>query len=473
MKETDMNHEARSISIPNSNSNSKTVRFGLSSFTVILSSALILTWAARVQAATLCVDQHHKAGCVDTISAAVAAAAPGDTINVDPGVYREDVVIGKSLSLVGASPETTFIDAAAFSNGVFVDGLDNSNLSQVIVTGFTIENANFEGVLVIDADDVMISGDVISGNDKSLQHSSSACPGLPAFETAEGSDCGEGVHLIGATHNVVENNSILENAGGILISDETNTSHDNLVTRNLVVDNPYNSGITLASHPAYTGSGPARTPYGIYNNVILENALIHSGGGGISLLAAASGNRVYANTIAGNRLTSNAMPGIVVHTMVDITATGAPPNPDASRNVITGNFISGNGADPALPTSATAGISIFGADPIISLVVSGNTIDDEAIDVAFDSASTLNIHGNNLIGGVGIANLNTVGMVNARENWWGCSGGPGTRGCSTVTGGASVIFTPWLTGPVGVVRGFLLDLGLDHDHSCNHRFGRF
>jgi hypothetical protein len=65
--------------------------------------------------------------------------------------------------------------------------------------------------------------------------------------------------------------------------------------------------------------------------------------------------------------------------------------------------------------------------------------------VAVNSASKLDLHLNDLEGiGVGVANLNAAGTVNATENWWGCTGGPGTKRCSTVTG-AGVVYTPWLT----------------------------
>src|SRR5262249_1972136 len=39
-----------------------------------------------------------------TIGAAVAAAAPGDTIKVDPGLYTEVVTVTKPLTLVGSGP---------------------------------------------------------------------------------------------------------------------------------------------------------------------------------------------------------------------------------------------------------------------------------------------------------------------------------------------------------------------------------
>ena len=110
------------------------------SLTPVLVAALIfgsiLGTGNLLFAATLCVNPGGTGGCFSTITAAVAAASPNDTVKVAAGTYAEDVVIGKALSLVGASRSTTIIDATALSNGVYIDGLDNAGLSNVVVTGF-------------------------------------------------------------------------------------------------------------------------------------------------------------------------------------------------------------------------------------------------------------------------------------------------------------------------------------------------
>src|ERR1700722_10868780 len=79
----------------------------------------------------LCVNA-GKASCFETIAEAVSSAAPGDTIEVAQGTYREDVIIGKSLSLVGKNSANTTIDATGKSNGIYIDGRDHSGLSNVV-----------------------------------------------------------------------------------------------------------------------------------------------------------------------------------------------------------------------------------------------------------------------------------------------------------------------------------------------------
>src|ERR1700679_3346092 len=82
--------------------------------------------ASVASAATLCVNPGGTAGCKATISAAVAAAAAGDTIQVWPGTYREEVVIPKALPIVSLDPTARVkptINAAGQSNGIFINGM--------------------------------------------------------------------------------------------------------------------------------------------------------------------------------------------------------------------------------------------------------------------------------------------------------------------------------------------------------------
>ena len=76
-----------------------------------------------------------------------------------------------------------------------------------------------------------------------------------------------------------------------------------------------------------------------------------------------------------------------------------------------------------------------------------NLIDAEAVDIATNTPAQVNVHLNDLLDGkIGVDNI-AAGTVDARENWWGCAGGPGDEGCTTVKG-AGVFFTPWLTRPI-------------------------
>ncbi len=414
--------------------------------TVVLCAGLVAVFARPAGANTWCVSPGGKHGCLATIGAAVSAAAANDTINVAPGTYKEDVIIGKPLSLVGANSQWTIINAVGLPNGVYVDGLDNPGLNNVVVSGFTVENANFEGILVTNASFVTITNNKVTGNDTSLDISTDVCPGQPAFETAEGDDCGEGIHFIAVDHSVLANNASEYNSGGILLTDETGETHDNLITGNIVQNNPYDCGITLASHPPYS-----RTTLGIIHNTIANNASLHNGyrvpgaGAGVGIFGFLPGATVSGNVVINNQLMNNGLPGVAFHAHY----TGGPGEV-LNDNVIIGNQIAGNGADTGdALTPGTAGINIYGAYPITGTVISQNVVNNQAYDLVVNTDAEVNAHLNTFLGrgAVGVDNIGS-GTVNATENWWGCFGGPGARGCTTVEG-SGVLFTPWLVFPFG------------------------
>lgn len=424
-----------------------------SAFLLAIGVALLPEMCQSAAAATLCVNPTGTGGCYTTIGAAVTATSAGDTIRVAPGKYVEgDIVIGKPLSLVGANRNTTIIDATGKGNGIYVDGLDHASLSEVVVRGFTIQNANFEGILVTNASAVTIADNRVISNDLALLKPGAppSCPGIPAFETFEGGDCGEGIHLSAVDHSVVAHTLVENNSGGILLSDDTGKTHNNLITGNVVRNNPLDCGITLASHPLAAAVDP-NSPRGVDHNTISENEASANGfgvlgdGAGVGLFVSPNGLEASSNVVIGNRLTDNKVPGVSVHLHT------AKPGQNVDDNLIVGNYIAGNGADTGdAATSGPTGVNVFGAAAIFGTVIADNLIDHELVDIAVRTVSpaVVDAHLNNLLGQqIGVDNPGT-GTVNATENWWGCAKGPGSSGCTSVSG-ANVVSTPFLTHPPG------------------------
>jgi nitrous oxidase accessory protein NosD len=415
----------------------------------------ILGASSAALAATWCVNPGGKAGCKSTISAAVAVAAPGDTIVVTQGTYKEQVNITKSVSLVGLGFTKPVIDATGLPNGIFINGMaaaPKAGVANVVVNGFKIRNANFEGILVANATNVTLLNNHVLDNNKSLDISTPACPGIPAFETNEAEDCGEGIHLMATDHSNVVRNEIDHNSGGILISDETGPNHDNVISRNSVHDNPYDCGITTASHGPATSVIPSATlPYGIMHNTISENSSVRNGlqlpgaGAGIGIFAPFPGTTAAGNVVIDNDVRDNGLPGITMHNHA--WSAMAPPV-NLNDNVIVGNHVSGNAADTAdAATSGPTGINVFSVAPITGTIISQNNIENESIAVAFNAPmGWLIAHLNNFERrSIGIDNIGAA-TVDATENWWGCPTGPGTDHCATVVG-SGVSWTPWLVFP--------------------------
>jgi hypothetical protein len=325
-------------------------------------------------------------------------------------------------------------------------------VADVVVSGFKVRNANFEGILAANATDVTLVENQVTDNDRSLNISAGTCNGLAAFETSEGEDCGEGIHLMAVDHSSVVRNEIAYNSGGILTSDETGPSHDNLITGNRVHDNPFDCGITFASHPPATSVIPtAKLPFGITHNTISNNISERNGtqvpgaGAGVGIFAPFPGTTDSANLVINNVLRDNGMPGVAMHNHA--AAPSPAPPVHLNDNVIVGNQISGNAADAAdTATPGPTGINIVSQAPVWGTVISQNVFDREAVDVAFRApAGEIDAHFNSFDrNDIGVDDTGAA-TVNATENWWGCATGPGTGRCATASG--AVLFTPWLTAP--------------------------
>jgi len=165
----------------------------------------MLTLAFNIQpaeAGTIIVPDDYP-----TIQQAINAAVPGDTVYVKVGVYYENVVVNKTLWLVGEDRSTTIIDGDT-ETVVQVEAND------VKITGFTMKNSGEPSytcsIYVYQASGCNISYNTITGNS------------------------GNGIWLENSSYNNVEGNSInitgyIEIAA-IMIWGSYNNISDNTVT---------------------------------------------------------------------------------------------------------------------------------------------------------------------------------------------------------------------------------------------------
>ena len=409
----------------------------------VLGAALLTGMCQTALAATLCVNPSGAGGCYTTIGAAVSHAGPGDTINVAHGTYNEDVVISQPVSLIGENQQNTIIDAAGLTvpkiNGITISA------SNVVISGFTVQNALAAGIKVTGsiaapASDLLISNNTIRNNDTAGQGN---CTSVEPLETL---DCGEGMFLSGVDHSVIANNTITGNAGGIFVTDDTGPNHDNLILENSILRNiGGDCGITLPSH---TGKG-------VYNNTVSGNDSSYNSGPGVGIFAPGPGSKAYGNVVVNNHLRGNANPGVTMHNHAAPGVNGVPaflPEPVFNDNKIIGNDLSANEEDDFdAATPGPAGINIYSVGPMTGTVISQNTITQEAYDIyikvpAPASGPAASAHLNSFLPNTVGVTAAGAGSVDATMNWWGCPGGPGSNSCATVSG--SVAFAPWLTNPV-------------------------
>jgi parallel beta-helix repeat protein len=380
----------------------------------------------------VCVNPGGTHGCFSSIQAGVNAVKAGGQVDVESGTYKEDVTVSKALTLKGRGFSSTTVDATGKPHGLEVLGVNNAGVSNVNVKGFTFENAKYGGVL-LHGSRIQFDHNRVRNNDKALVLTANGpdCPGIPfAFDSF---DCGEGITIVGLSDSVLADNIVEGNEGGILVSDELGPTHDNTIRHNTVRNNPDDCAITMASHGADNQ---------VFNNLVIDNIATGNGGAGVGLFAPVPRTGAHDNVVLNNTLTNNGLPGVAMHSHA--------ADQNVNGNAVIGNTISGNGADQPL-TSVPTGIVISsdpGAAPIQGTKVLLNKISNESIDIWIGtSASSADINMNDLLGGaIGVDNAGT-GDINAEENFWGCDGGPGASGCSTVRG-PNVHFVPFLSDPV-------------------------
>lgn len=209
-----------------------------------------------------------------TIQEAINAAALGDTIYVHNGTYHENIVVNKTVSLVGENRSTTIIDGSNSSTVVYISAND------VYVSGFTIRYSGLDfddnGIRLDSSSNIVISGNVITNNTWDIWLEQASNNAISENIIANSSD--SGIYLGASNNNVVNDNTITNNTYGMWLerSSTNNTIRNNIVTWNWM-------GISLAK----TSDGNS-----VYENTITKNDE------GIHLFS--DFNSIYENTIENN-----------------------------------------------------------------------------------------------------------------------------------------------------------------------------
>src|SRR3989304_10298326 len=124
---------------------------------LLLTPVFALRWNIVAGAVTITVPTDFG-----TIQEAINNAADGDTVFVLNGTYTGNVVVNKSISLIGQNKSTTSIDGGGAGSVVFVSS------SNVSITNFTIQNsgsaAPSAGIYINQAAFVNITGNDFRNN---------------------------------------------------------------------------------------------------------------------------------------------------------------------------------------------------------------------------------------------------------------------------------------------------------------------
>jgi nitrous oxidase accessory protein NosD len=347
-------------------------------------------------------DRSCRSAAFKTIQSAVNAAPAGGTVVVCRGVYHEQVVVSKPLSLQGRN---AVIDERHVTPSLVVNppGVGPLTIfagvvilsSHVSMSGFTVRNALGEGILAAGVTGtisrISIANNAVVHNDLG----GGVPPASSYFECAvQGQvpgDCGEGVHFLAVAYSTIRSNFISHNSGGVLLTDETGPTHHNTIADNIVTDNASDCGITVPGHnPSALSASGKRQPSvaGVYDNVIRDNIVTDNGlrgeGAGVLFANAGPGTASYDNLVEGNYIAGNELSGVTLHAHT----LGPGQFEDLSGNSIIRNVIGTNntGGDPldspASPEDlATTGVLVFSGGTPVAITIAHNIIFDNAIGI--------------------------------------------------------------------------------------------
>lgn len=372
-----------------------------------------------------------------TIQAAVSAAAPGATINVDAGTYPELVTINKPLTLRGVEGGVDArTNARAAAN------------SESILTGSVYSDGTHSGGFYINANDVTIDGFTVQGN----TNATGICPaGIVMAPKISGT------HIL---DNIVQNN-----VTGIYLANYSST--DACIIQHNLFENNNNPG-NNSGRDIYSDGGVSG---GNLTNVLIDSNDFHTWKqvaasqiyeGALALEAMKTGEQSYITF--SNNSEDGVGKGVLIYDADHITITG---------NTISHTLDQWSGA-----------LRFEGGDT--NVLITGNTVyDNTGPGVAVDSKAVAVGNSGFVVNNNNFYNNNDVwtnkvslvvdgttytGGFDARNNWWGSASGPGGDGSgsgdtvygnghyaqgsggqwSTLPGG-SVTFSPWSTAPNGAL----------------------
>lgn len=220
----------------------------------------------------ICVNPVGTNGCQASIQAAINAATNGDTINVAPGTYAEDLNVNKSVSILGAN-------AAGTAGATILFGVDNNatathiaiSADNVTIDGLTIDDANSFGKSAPGANNQGIFIGNVSGAVIRRNVITNSFVDAPTGGTA--------VYLDANTKGaIIEQNTISNSGNGILF--DASGSHDNFTIRkNLFTGNGRGSSSSRAAVRFVSAVSIAAG----HKNVISFNSFVGNiNGGGIN-----------------------------------------------------------------------------------------------------------------------------------------------------------------------------------------------
>ena len=234
-----------------------------------------------------------------SIQDAINSASPGETICVEPGVYEEDLIINTNSLTITAADEG--------ENPVNTGSITVSGVQSVLVSRFTIQDVNSDGVVIENSTGVEIRENQLINNHNgvtSVNSSQLVIEGNEIKDQQLGFRSGYGIDIESSDSVQIKNNLIAENPAKAI---RLISSHYALITNNEIIDNS-DSGVYLEESDSATVIGNTlndQNAYGIRAVESLEplfedNIITGNRFGGIIVREYSHMPVIIGNTISGH-----------------------------------------------------------------------------------------------------------------------------------------------------------------------------
>ena len=238
------------------------------------------------------------------IGDAISNALPGDTVFVKKGVYQENLVINKSLSLVGEdSQNTVLVGSGDVQRGCIITvAADNT-----IITGFTIKSLNYSDSsyypygIVINSDNCSIIGNNIQNT-----YSGIFCAVQSSITISQNNitaNFKDGIRFFGGSSNTISGNNITMNtASGIAIE-----GYSDIISGNNIKNNTRAIGLgssyTIVFGNTLTGNSESGIWFPGSDNLVYSNYITDNKYGVYFTVnfGAANDNKFYHNNFINNQ----------------------------------------------------------------------------------------------------------------------------------------------------------------------------
>jgi len=192
----------------------------------------------------------------------------GHTIFVEAGTYYENVIVNKTVSLIGENRDTTIIDGGGTGNVVYVEA------TEVNIRAFTIQHGT--GGVVNWGGFAIISNNTITQCNYGIYFERTAYS--PQIVNNTISSNGYGISLpVNSYSAAFYNNKVVENNYGISIRPFAGYASDTIISENVITNNRI--GIELWSSDSGTIIGnyiANNTDYGVDVNYCTNNEIYHN-----------------------------------------------------------------------------------------------------------------------------------------------------------------------------------------------------